>query len=43
MAGKTIRTELAEGGRVRIERMLGMVEYGADPPGTAGDPLPEGI
>ena len=28
MAGKTIRTELAEGGRVRIERMLGMVEYG---------------
>lgn len=28
MAGKTIRTELAEGGRVRIERMLSMVKYG---------------
>ncbi len=28
MAGKTIRTELAEGGRVRIERMLDMVRYG---------------
>ncbi len=28
MAGKTIRTELAEGGRVRIERMLSMVEHG---------------
>ena len=27
MAGKTIRTELAEGGRVRIERMLDMVRY----------------
>ncbi len=28
MAGKTIRTELAEGGRVRIERMMRMVQYG---------------
>ena len=28
MAGKTIRTELANGGRVRIERMLSMVHYG---------------
>lgn len=28
MAGKTIRTELAKGGRVRIERLLGMVKYG---------------
>ena len=28
MAGKTIHTELAEGGRVRIERMLSMVKYG---------------
>ena len=28
MAGKTIKTELAEGGRVRIERMLSMVQYG---------------
>ncbi len=28
MAGKTIRTELAAGGRVRIERMLSMVKYG---------------
>ena len=28
MAGKTIRTELAEGGRARIERMLSMVKYG---------------
>ena len=28
MAGKTIRTELAEGGRVRVERMLDMVRYG---------------
>lgn len=28
MAGKTIRTELAEGGRVRIERMMAMVQYG---------------
>lgn len=27
MAGKTIRTELAEGGRVRVERMLDMVKY----------------
>ncbi len=28
MAGKTIRTELAEGGRVRIERMMKMARYG---------------
>jgi isopropanol dehydrogenase (NADP+) len=28
MAGKTIRTELAKGGRARIERMLNMVRYG---------------
>ncbi len=28
MAGKTIHTELAAGGRVRIERMLSMVQYG---------------
>ena len=27
MAGKTIHTELAEGGRVRVERMLKMVQY----------------
>ena len=27
MAGKTIHTELAEGGRVRIERILQMVQY----------------
>lgn len=28
MAGKTIHTELAKGGRVRIERLLQMVQYG---------------
>ncbi len=28
MAGKTIHTELAQGGRVRIERMLKMVQWG---------------
>ncbi len=28
MAGKTIRTELARGGRVRIQRMMEMVKYG---------------
>ena len=28
MAGKTIRTELAKGGRVRMERLLKMVQYG---------------
>lgn len=28
MAGKTIRTELARGGRVRIERMMKMIQYG---------------
>ena len=28
MAGKTIHTELAKGGRARIERMLKMVQYG---------------
>ena len=33
MAGKTIRTELAKGGRVRIERLLSMVKYGRLDPG----------
>lgn len=28
MAGKTVHTELAKGGRVRIERLLKMVQYG---------------
>ena len=28
MAGKTIHTELAKGGRARIERLLSMVKYG---------------
>lgn len=28
MAGKTVHTELARGGRVRVERMLKMVKYG---------------
>lgn len=28
MAGKTIRTELARGGRIRIQRMMEMVKYG---------------
>lgn len=28
MAGKTIHTELAKGGRVRIERLMNMVKYG---------------
>lgn len=28
MAGKTIRTELAKGGRIRIQRMMEMVKYG---------------
>lgn len=28
MAGKTVHTELARGGRARIERMLKMIEYG---------------
>lgn len=28
MAGKTIHTELAKGGRARIERMLRMIQYG---------------
>lgn len=28
MAGKTIHTELAKGGRARIERMLKMIQYG---------------
>ena len=28
MAGKTLRTELARGGRARIERMMKMVQYG---------------
>ncbi len=33
MAGKTIRMELARGGRARIERMLNMVAYGRVDPG----------
>ena len=28
MAGKTVHTELAKGGRARIERMLKMAQYG---------------
>lgn len=28
MAGKTIRTELGQGGRVRMERLLAMIRYG---------------
>ena len=28
MAGKTIRTVVGEGGRVRMERILSMVKYG---------------
>ena len=34
MAGKTIHTELARGGRARIERMLKMVSYGRVDPGV---------
>lgn len=34
MAGKTIHTELAKGGRVRIERLLSMVQYGRIHPET---------
>ena len=34
MAGKTIHTELARGGRARIERMLKMVAYGRVDPGV---------
>lgn len=33
MAGKTIHTELARGGRARIERLLAMVKYGRIDPG----------
>lgn len=33
MAGKTLHTELAKGGRTRIERLLRMVEYGRVDPG----------
>ena len=33
MAGKTIHTELARGGRARIERLLAMVQYGRIDPG----------
>lgn len=33
MAGKTVHTELARGGRARIERMLRLVEYGRVDPG----------
>lgn len=32
MAGKTIRTELAKGGRMRIERMMRMIKYGVVDP-----------
>ncbi len=32
MAGKTIRTELAKGGRLRIERMMRMIKYGGIDP-----------
>jgi len=34
MAGKTVHTELARGGRARIERMLKMVSYGRINPGS---------
>ena len=33
MAGKTIHTELAKGGRARIERMMKMIRYGRIDPG----------
>jgi len=33
MAGKTIRGDLCEGGRVRIERLLAMIRYGRIQPG----------
>jgi threonine dehydrogenase-like Zn-dependent dehydrogenase len=33
MAGKTIRGDLCEGGRVRIERLLSMIKYGRIQPG----------
>ena len=33
MAGKTIHTELARGGRARIERLMAMVKYGRIHPG----------
>jgi len=32
MAGKTIRTELAKGGRMRVERMMRMIKYGGIDP-----------
>ena len=32
MAGKTIRTELAKGGRMRVERMMRMIKYGGVDP-----------
>ncbi len=34
MAGKTIHTELAKGGRVRMERLLNMIQYGRINPET---------
>lgn len=33
MAGKTIRGDLCEGGRVRVERLLNMIRYGRIEPG----------
>ncbi len=33
MAGKTVHTELAKGGRVRIERMMSLIRYGRVDPG----------
>ena len=33
MAGKTVKLELCKGGRVRMERLLKMVEYGRIRPG----------
>ena len=33
MAGKTIHTELAKGGRARVERLLKMVQFGRVDPG----------
>lgn len=50
MAGKSIRMELAKGGRARMERMIAMVRYGRVDPGSlvthvldGMDKLPEAI
>ena len=50
MAGKTIHTELAKGGRARIERMLRMIQYGRVDPSPlithrlhGLDKIPDGI